>query len=274
MIHIVTVHWQDDRWVDIQLKYLKKTIQEPYKIYAFLNSVPDIHRSKFFYTSTENIRAHAVKLNLLADMAMLHSTNHDDVLMFIDGDAFPIGDIMAFGREKLNAFPLIAIQRLENAGDYQPHPSFCLTTIKFWKEIQGDWNEGYQWKNPAGEMVTDVGGNLLNILERNEIEWFPMLRSNKVNLHGLWFGIYHDLIYHHGAGFRNPFSRYDNKNIRLIPEILNKSIYLITRKNINRKILHNVISNNKVLDEKVFRSIIEDDQFYRHFQEPGYYNDI
>lgn len=270
MIHIVTVHWKDDRWVDIQLKYFKKTLQEPYKTYAFLNSLPKVHRRKYFYTSTENIKKHAIKLNLLADMAMLHSTNEDDLLMFIDGDAFPIGDIIAFGREKLSQFPLIAIQRLENAGDYQPHPSFCLTTIKFWKKIQGDWKKGYQWETPSGEMVTDVGGNLLSILERNEIKWFPMLRSNQINLHGLWFGIYHDLIYHHGAGFRRPLSRLDNDKTRLIPEILNSLIFRITRKNVNKKILNNVISKNKELDEKVFRFITEDEQFYRFFQQAGY----
>jgi hypothetical protein len=247
---------------------LNEHINEPFKVYAFLNSIPDLHRSKYFYSSAENIREHSIKLNLLADMAMLHSTDDDDWLIFIDGDAFPIGDIVSFGREKLKEYPLIAIQRLENAGDYQPHPCFCLTTVKFWKEIQGDWNEGYQWKNPAGELVTDVGGNLLGILERKNVSWLPMLRSNKTNLHGLWFGIYHDLIYHHGAGFRNPFSRFDESGIRQIPEFINNLIFRITRKNINKKFQHNIISRNKELDEKVFQSIQADTHFYRFFQEP------
>jgi len=40
-------------------------------------------------------------------------------------------------------------------------------------------------------------------------DWYPLLRSNGRNLHPIWFGIYGDIIYHHGAGFRAPVSRYD-----------------------------------------------------------------
>ena len=205
MLHIVTVHWKDDRWVDIQLKYLYEHIKIPFRVYAFLNLLPRDHRSKYFYASTEDIRqsypseSHATKLNLLADIARSHSTNQDDWLMFIDGDAFPIGDIISFARSKLKDYPLLAIQRIENGGDIQPHPSFCLTTINFWDEIEGDWKPGYEWRNFAGEMVTDPGGNLLSVLDKNNINWCPLIRSNKRNLHPLWFGIYEDLIYHHGA---------------------------------------------------------------------------
>ena len=71
MIHIATVHWQDDRWIDIQLKYLNNNITHPFKVYAFLNGLERDHRSKFFYSSSEPIQSHAIKLNLLADIAYL-----------------------------------------------------------------------------------------------------------------------------------------------------------------------------------------------------------
>ena len=122
--------------------------------------------------------------------------------MFLDGDAFPIADIMPLVAEKLAAHPLLAVQRLENNGDRQPHPCFCVTTVGFWKSIGGDWSEGYCWNDRAGKPVTDVGGNLLGILERRKIEWAPLVRSNRTNLHPLWFGIYGGAVYHHGAGFR------------------------------------------------------------------------
>ena len=130
MIHILTVHWLTDRWVDIQLQYLNRHISVPFKVYAFLNALPADHRSKYFYNSTENITSHAIKLNLLADMATLHTRDENDWLMFLDGDAFPIGDIVAFGGDKLTEHKLLAIRRSENMGDLQPHPSFCLTTVK------------------------------------------------------------------------------------------------------------------------------------------------
>ena len=75
MIHILTVHWHTDKWIDIQLAYFNKNINSPFKVYAFLNFLPRDHSNKFFYSSTENIELHEIKLNLLADMASLHSTN-------------------------------------------------------------------------------------------------------------------------------------------------------------------------------------------------------
>ena len=273
MLHIATVHWKSDKWVDIQLRYLKAHIAQPFKMYAFLNDVPGDHRSKYFYSSSEPIPLHAIKLNLLADMAALHASDPGDLLMFIDGDAFPVGDIMSFGSEQLRKYPLIAIQRLENAGDRQPHPCFCLTTVGYWKQIQGDWKSGYRWKNRYGTLVTDVGGNLLKKLEDRQAEWYPMLRSNRRNLHPVFFGLYADLIYHHGAGFREPASRADlfdrislvsvtRSTLRLIHLGLAKKVY-------EKMLLRDARHRERVeMSERVFDSIQKDPDFYRFFQEP------
>ena len=207
MIHIATVHWEQDIWIDIQLTYFKKFIQEEYRTYAFLNHLPEDHSNKFYYSSNEPIKEHSIKLNLLADIICFAAEREDDILIFIDGDAFPVGDILSFGRKKLNDFPLIAIQRRENRGDIQPHPAFCMTTVGFWKKIKGDWAKGYQWQNNQGKFVSDIGGNLLGILTQKQIQWHPLLRSNKKNIHPVFFGIYEGLIYHHGSGFRNGSSR-------------------------------------------------------------------
>jgi hypothetical protein len=273
MLHIATVHWKSDKWVDIQLRYLNTHITQPFKIYAFLNDVPGNHRSKYFYSSTDPVGLHPVKLNLLADMAVFHARDPGDLLMFIDGDAFPIGDIMTFGCEQLRKYPLVAVQRLENAGDRQPHPCFCLTTVGFWKEIQGDWKRGYLWKNRYGAKVTDVGGNLLKKLEDRGVEWYPMLRSNRRNLHPVFFALYSDLIYHHGAGFREPASRSDlfdrislvsvtRSALRLVNLGLAKRVY---EKMLTRDARHR---GRAELSERVFESIQKDPDFYRFFQEP------
>lgn len=262
MIHILTVHWKDDRWVDIQLAYLKANVPAPFKVYAFLNFLPRDHRGKFFYSSTEPVASHAVKLNLLADMAALNSADHEDWLLFIDGDAFPIRDVAAYGRDKLSRYPLAAVQRAENDGDIQPHPCFCLTTVKFWKEIGGDWKEGHRWKNLGGTPVTDVGGNLLAILEQKGLDWYPMRRSNRRDLHPLWFGLYDDVVYHHGAGFRAPFSRADlSRSPRMLRGFLGG---LSARFGPMSKTL----KRNRALSEEVYQSIVGDPFFYRRFQEP------
>src|SRR5919198_425248 len=111
MIHIATVHWAHDRWIDIQLKYFQRNIDEPYRVYAWLDEGMERHSGKFFYSTDVPLKEQDQK-------------------------------------------------------------------------------------------VTDVGGNLLGLLEARGIEWYPLLRTNKVNPHPLQFGVYGDLVYHHGGGFR------------------------------------------------------------------------
>jgi hypothetical protein len=56
MIHVATVHWRSERWIDPQLRYLERFLPGPFRVYAFLNEVPGDHRGKFFYSSTEPSR--------------------------------------------------------------------------------------------------------------------------------------------------------------------------------------------------------------------------
>ena len=276
MLHILTVHWNEDKWIDIQIKYLSKYIHTPYKIYAFLDGVSEVHRGKFFYSSTAPAKTHAEKLNTLADLVCSNAESPDDRIVFIDGDAFPIGNVMDFGNRKLDDFPLIAIQRKENNGDCQPHPSFCLTTVRFWKDIKGDWKSGYKWRNPQGKLVTDVGGNLLEQLREKEIDWYPMLRSNQYNLHPVFFGIYDNLVYHHGGGFREAISRQDveinlgaTKHFLLpiFDKLPNTGLIGKFRKRYHPwNSLKSVINYNQSLSDDVFRLIRADMEFYSHFE--------
>lgn len=205
MIHIATVHWHTDKWIDLQSQQLQNCIAAPFRVYAFLNDIPEHHYAKFYYVCDEPIEEHAIKLNLLADIISFQAKD-DDILIFLDGDAFPIASLDEFLKETLSENTLTAIQRREHLSDIQPHPSFCATTVGFWKKIKGDWKMGYCWQDSSGQMVTDVGGNLLKILNDSGTSWLPMYRSRSVGEHPLWYGIYHELIYHHGAGFRTPFS--------------------------------------------------------------------
>jgi hypothetical protein len=278
MVHIATVHWQNDCWIDIQLGYLSRHMSEPFRVYAFLNEIPEAQGSKFFYASSEPIREHALKLNILADVIAGSQCADSDVLMFLDGDAFPIGDIMSLVRRSLETHPLVAVQRLENNGDRQPHPCFCATTVGFWKSIGGDWREGYSWKDSAGNPTTDVGGNLLGLLEARKIEWFPLLRSNRRDLHPVWFGVYGGAVYHHGAGFRSAkVSRADLQHLaearRSLPPIRRAaarlSDYLLGRSPIrslrSRTALQKTIRQNALLSDQLLERIRQDEQFHREF---------
>jgi len=218
MLHIATVHFKTDRWIEIQLKYLHRHLNTDYRVYACVPEPMQNYRDRFYFTSdyefninanfTDMNLSHPKKLNYLANV-ILEEASDEDYLIFLDGDAFPIANIYPFIKRTLSQFNLTAVRRDENGGDKQPHPCFCATTAGFWRKIGGDWSPGFTWKNNVGAEVTDVGGNLLGLLEGQGISWYPMLRSNKINLHPLWFGIYESLIYHHGAGFRPPISRID-----------------------------------------------------------------
>lgn len=202
MIHVATVHWQDDRWVDVQLRYLERFMPRPYRVYAFLSKLERDHSERFFYSSDERIKQHATKLNLLADAISFAAEDDGDPIVFIDGDAFPIADMRELIEHDLPREKLIAVRR-DEAGDPQPHPCFCLTTVGAWRELGGDWRQGgHEWTDAGGQPATDVGARVLKAVEERELSWRPLARSNRQNPHPLFFGIYDDLVYHHGAGFR------------------------------------------------------------------------
>ena len=201
MIHIATVHWAHDRWIDIQLKYFQRNIDEPYRVYAWLDEGMERHSGKFFYSTDVPLKEHELKLTLLGDL-IAHAAEPEEMIVFIDGDAFPIAPVVPFLRSKLERYALVAVRRDENNGDPQPHPLFCATTARLWLDLPGDWRRGHKWLDAQDQKVTDVGGNLLGLLEARGIEWYPLLRTNKVNPHPLQFGVYGDLVYHHGGGFR------------------------------------------------------------------------
>jgi hypothetical protein len=226
VIRVATVHWRDPRWIDVQLRYLERHLPQPYLVYTDLEGIDkDEHGSKFHHVadlaatkSFENgIFSHTEKLNALA-ATIVHEADGDDVLLFLDGDAFPIAPVGPFLDEKLARYPLAAVRRDENLDDVQPHPAFAATTVGFWQEIGGDWNPGYTWPNAAGKEVTDAGGNLLGIIRERGVDWYPLLRTNRRNLRPLWFAVYDDLVYHHGAGFRGGLCRRDREAIGRVPE--------------------------------------------------------
>jgi hypothetical protein len=204
VIHVLTVHWRNAKWIDIQLGYLERNIDGPYQVWAALNGIDDPTLRARFHYAEDMEGSHAEKLNQLAEMAMRSATaDPSDVLLFLDGDAFPVTPLDSWIADVLGHYRLAAVRRDENVGDCQPHPSFCITTAAFWGGLSGDWRPGGSWLDPEGQERTDVGGTLLHQLRDKGTEWLPLLRTNAVNPHPLWFGIYGHRIYHHGAGFRN-----------------------------------------------------------------------
>ncbi len=280
MLHVVTVHWQDDRWIEPQLRFLRRNLPPEHRVYASLNGIDPAFEREFFYAADLE-GGHADKLNALSAI-VAQEADPEDLLMFLDGDAFPIAPV---GPALLDGTALAAVRRDENLGDRQPHPSFCLTTVGFWSEIGGDWRRGYEWTSATGERVTDVGGNLLGILTNASAPWRPLLRTNSFDLDPLWFGIYGDVVYHHGAGFRPPLARLvDLKGREVVrsaparartPEWVpvlgraERSVrYRIAQRRHRRDLAQHADDGQRLSDE-VFGWILEDDEFFRRFQQPA-----
>ena len=137
--------------------------------------------------------------------------------MFLDGDAFPVASLDAPLAALLNDHELVAVRRDENGGECQPHPSFCATTVKFWRTLGVGWSHGYCFTTPDGMRVFEGGGRLLQALTKARVQWLPLLRvapGAGPELHPVFFGCYGTapfgpLLYHHGAGFHEPTSRAD-----------------------------------------------------------------
>ena len=187
-------------WIEIQTKHLREHLSVPYQTWTSLEHI-DSSYGVHFDRVVQQRGSHAGKLNHLA-MEISQVASDEDLLMFIDGDAFPIADPMPLIEEGLSRAPLLAVRRAENVNEPQPHPCFCVTTVGLWRSLPGDWTAGPTWPGAHGTPTTDVGGNLLRRLKLTHTTWEQVLRTNNRDLDPLYFGIYGDTMYHHGAGFR------------------------------------------------------------------------
>lgn len=201
MLHIATVHFGSPRWIEIQLAHLREHVPVPYETWTSLEGIDPVHGEGFDHV-LEQGGAHAGKLNHLA-FEIAAQARGEDMLMFLDGDAFPIADPMPLIDNGMRGAELVAVRREENLGDRQPHPLFCVTTVGAWRALGGDWSAGYRWEDRLGRRVSDVGGNLLRQLELTGTAWTEVLRSNTRDIDPVFFGVYGGAIYHHGAGFRD-----------------------------------------------------------------------
>jgi hypothetical protein len=209
VLHIATVHYGSPRWIEIQTRHLREHISVPYRTWTSLQGI-DPSYGVHFDRVIEQAGRHPGKLNNLA-LEISHEAEASDLLMFIDGDAFPIADPMPLVLDSLAKAPLVAVRRAENGGDRQPHPCFCVTTVGLWHEINGDWSPAHKWTLPDGRKASDVGGNLLRALELTKTPWVEILRSNPGHMDPLLFAIYGGIVYHHGAGFRRGGTTRDSK---------------------------------------------------------------
>jgi len=168
-----------------------------YRVWASIEGIDESY-GRYFDHVVQGQGRHPAKLNTHA-REISSDAAPDDLLMFLDGDAFPFADPRPLIERRLEEAPLVAVRRSENCDEQQPHPCFCVTSVAMWRDLQGDWS--------------DAGNVLLRQLHATNTPWSPVTRSNSHDLHPLFFAIYGNTIYHHGAGFRVPLSSVDVERI-------------------------------------------------------------
>ena len=232
VLHILTLHL-GDKWIDIQKRELARFISEPYKVYARLGDQPgldgwkyekDVQNGKYIDTTVVYDK-HKDKFDdaisgsqhwvysmgkLIDYMLENHEVKSTDKILLLDSDAFPIAPISDFLDEKLKEYPFVSAQEPMHEWDRNPlylipHPMFMLFEAKhiiednltdYLREIIKDKNSN--WWGGTTQWLTERG-----------YDYYPLTRSNKTDLHPLYYAIYDDLIYHHWAGSRNMITRPD-----------------------------------------------------------------
>ncbi len=286
MIHVATVHWLDPKWISPQRRGLAAHVDEPFRVVANLEGIGAAY-DEYFDQVVRTGGPHPDKLNSLADVVSCHAAP-EDLLVFLDGDAFPVRPIGPWLRDLLSVHPLAAVRRDENAGDLQPHPCFCVTTVGFWNEIGGDWRAG-TWVTSEGLEASDVGGRLLATLRARSAPWRPILRSNQVDLHPVLYGVYERRVYHHGAGFRPPIARADEAHVPVADN--EEYLYLrtrmraksfldlrprhlprlarLTRDGVRSRSLNAYMRRESRRSAELYQQICADPEFYRQFEGTG-----
>ena len=216
-IHIITIHYNSEMWVELQLKKIKKYFKNP-KIWTIYNKMEmSEYKKDFYYCETGNVKIekdnidlnsipkrslnHWTKLNYLTNKIVNDShSNDNDILIWMDCDAFPIAYVDDFIFNTLIKYKFFAINRKEVNNSVIPHPSFAGCKLKFWKEQNLSW-EGIPFGTEGSE-TQDTGGKIYTHLNKNKIEWYKLNLSHTLTPHDYYFSIYDSMIYHHGAGTR------------------------------------------------------------------------
>lgn len=206
MIRICTIHHETDKFLKIQQDYIKKYTKYEYKVYAGVYKIPHPENSADYeYIQMPDYTTPAIRLNYLFEKASKESESND-IVVFMDSDCFPISenwiDELIVG---LSKHPIVAIQRAENydathhTPELFPHCCFFCTSMYFWKESNLSHTDSSRC----------CGWSIGEWLKENNLDFYKLLRTNSVNIHPLMFGIYNNIVYHHGAGNRPPYDGID-----------------------------------------------------------------
>jgi hypothetical protein len=281
MIYIVTNHHGPsvNKFVHLQSKYLQRYSESDYKVFCGIsnfeydskqdawniNADPQ-YMGNYELINTDDPRLenqHHTKMNFLSHIIKdNHQINDEDLLVFLDGDAFPVSHWDNIVSETLEEHKVVCVYRTENLeplvpNEQKPYPHLMFVAVKakFWFENELNWE-----KSPHGG---PIGPPLKFWLEEKGYSTYPLLRSNKVDVHPLFFGVYGDLIYHHGSSSGNA-NVYDSFDIWSRKGLNKDDSIDIRYADMDMRYPHIPFFNGE-LSNLVYQAILNDDDFIRNY---------
>ena len=201
---------------DLQLYFLNQTCNYDHIVYLDKENPINFKKSLCIGTTSEQEQEelngserHVIGLNKIMEYAK--NTSKYDHLLIIDSDAFPFktGWLKSLIKN-IESYTSAAAVRFENLDTF-PHP--CIHFIKKEHFDSVKFSSG-ETINILGKSVQDSASNIKN--------FYPLIRSNYINIHPVLYGIYKDMFYHHGAGSRPAITRgdeyFNTGNIKTIQE--------------------------------------------------------
>lgn len=230
----------NNNWLDTQLKFFNLTTKD-YDFGVFCNSIDP----KFFendaivlgYQGPKELGEHwsnqeympedeeldksyrkyhydmRVAYFKIMDYFREHADEYENFLM-CDCDIFPVHpqwqQILDHRLETTNRW-YSSLLRGENFETYPWLGMFYIKGEHIHEDIP-DWFPR-EYENSFGEVYREFGAGRNKTHHNGESIWYPLIRSNVVNLHPVRFGIYNHLFYHHLKGSWN------KDDIHLKPEL-------------------------------------------------------
>ena len=197
------------RWFDLQQRYLSRTTGR-FDHVTFMSdgSDPEVFsgRTKILRSDQPAKTSHFAHVYGLERLLGYFRSCADqyDYFLFLDSDAFPVRaqwlDILAERMRSGPAYEIAVALRPENL-EVRLHASVLLASREALAHL--DFGVALVGSDLVGNPEQDVAMSAYQGERRHRA--FPLLRSNRVNLHPLLCGIYYDLFYHNGCGSGRQF---------------------------------------------------------------------
>jgi len=151
---------------------------------------------------------HGTQLDVLAAIACAEASPQD-VLIILDSDSVLFSSTLGKILELLTEYEFVVVERHENGGDDFPHPLLFAGRVDSYIRCDFRWSDKPNWENSNGTIVSDVGTSVGLRMKELGIEFCALTKTNMNEVPGNppLISVYSNLVYHHGAGSREPRTR-------------------------------------------------------------------